>query len=112
MNIATMTREQRSILLYAETCIVDGSGLLEGIRMNEADHQALTKLKDEGFLDYGRVPGSLLGELKGKTHWINFYESGWQAAHQLRRSRSLKPSASRQQVDAVLQEREGAKHNG
>lgn len=103
----TITREQRSILMYAETCAVEHGGLLEGIRMNADDHVALTQLAVEGILNYGRIPGKLLGTFKVRqaTHWCDLTEAGWALAHQLRRARAAKPDAARQKVDAVLAER-------
>jgi hypothetical protein len=105
----TVTRDQRSALLYVESCAVEYGGLLEGIRMNEADHKALTELSDAGFLTYGRIPGKMLGTFqRGVTHWCDLTETGWALAQQLRRARAAKPNASRQKVDAYFAERAAA----
>lgn len=102
----TMTKDERSMLVYAETCVVDYSGLLEGQRMNRADMEALKKFKAAGLLDYGRIPAALLDRSYGKTHWVTFNESAWTLAHQLRRVRAQQISTTRKAVDAALAERQ------
>ena len=106
----TMTRDQRSILLYAESCAVEHGGLLEGIRMNKDDHAALDDLAQAGMLTWGRTPGKLLGTFqRNVTHWCDLTEAGWALAFQLRRERAAKPNASRQKVDAYFAERDAAR---
>jgi|GEM_PF-4420500 len=106
ITLDTITREQRSILMYAETCAVDYGGLLEGIRMNTADHDALKELVAAGMLTYGRIPGKLLGTFaRSVSYWCDLTEAGWALAFQLRRARAAKPEQCRQVVDAVMAER-------
>lgn len=85
-NVADLSKTQRSILLYAESCLVDHGGLLEGVRMNNADHAELAAFKADGLLDFGRIPGKLLGN--GKTHWVVFTEQAWALAAGCRKLRS------------------------
>jgi hypothetical protein len=102
IDIATLTRDEKSLLLYVETCCVDYGGLLEGIRMNESDHKALDRFKAEGVLDFGRIPSELLGQFSRKvTKWCDLTDTGWALAHQLRRARAASPSWARQQVDEI-----------
>jgi len=102
----TITRDQRNILMYAETCAVDYGGLLEGIRMNAADLVALDQLEAAGILKHGRIPGKLLGTFaRSVSYWCDLTEAGWTLAYQLRRERAMKPNSARQTVDAVLAER-------
>lgn len=114
IDINTLTRDEKSVLLYAETCLVDGGGLLAGVRLNEADHAALEKFKAAGALDYGRIPFHTIEKLihpgygVNLTHWVTFHEPAWQAAHALRRSRSQGNSSNRNKVDAALAERVAA----
>lgn len=109
INIETMTKVERSILLYAETCCVDYGGLLEGQRMNADDMAALKKFEEAGILEYGRIPFKLLGPLgsygRKPTHWITFTDAAWEVAHALRRRCSHKASVSRQKVDEALADR-------
>jgi hypothetical protein len=109
---ATMTREQRSILLYAECCVVDYGGLLEGVRMNIQDIRALRQFQEAGLLSFGRIPSSVIDELRqlfpGRrpTHWVKFTDAAWSLAHAVRRWRAeTSASRSRQIVDEALAER-------
>ena len=45
-----LTRSERSILLYAETTLVDYGGLMEAQRMNANDYRCLTRLEEAGVL--------------------------------------------------------------
>lgn len=94
MNITpeSMTRVERSVLLYAETTMVDYGGLMEGPRLNGDDHTALNRLQEAGMLTWGRVPGRLLGQFTSRhiTHWVELTEAGWALAHQLRRQTCLR----------------------
>lgn len=85
------SKDDKSMLLYAETCVVDHGGLLEGQRMNGADLKALLKFEHDGLARSGRIPAALLGEYKGTrkpTHWIKLTPFGWAVAHELRRWRA------------------------
>lgn len=46
-----LTKAERSLLLYAESCAVDRRGVLDNARMNSADLQILAKF-DGVLLDY------------------------------------------------------------
>ncbi|WP_186019898.1 hypothetical protein [Burkholderia gladioli] len=114
INIDALTRTEKSILLYAETCLVDYGGLLEGRRMNQDDMDALKALAYAGSISFGRVPGSLLSEIRDRTgrhvtHWITFNDVAWNLAHAIRRERASKGSASRKAVDEYLGERTEAR---
>ena len=105
LDINTLTRDERGILLYAETCLVDGSGLLTGERMNKADLDALAKFKAAGILDFGRIPARLLSSMKPLTHWVTFTDAAWELAHALRRQRAAAITPNRFKVVAALAER-------
>ncbi len=84
-----LSKDERDALIYAESCLVEYGGLLEGMRMNSEDLKALAMFKEQGLLDFGRVPGKLVGNFVGRsiTHWVEFKDGAWQLAHQLRRER-------------------------
>lgn len=115
LSITAMSRDERSILLYAESCLVDHGGLLTGERMNTADHAALAKFKEAGILNFGRIPAHLLGKLQAPgtsgraltlTHWVTFHDEAWELAHALRRQRAeAGNSSNRRKVDEALAER-------
>lgn len=107
--IQTLTKDQRSIIVYAESCLVDRGGLLEARKMNKEDFDNLHMYEREGFLSHGRIPFSVMQSLEGRdwspTHWITFKDKAWELAHALRRFRAeVATSASRQKVDAALAE--------
>lgn len=106
IDLDALTRDERNALLYAETCVVDYGGLLEGIRMNEDDHRALDEFQAEGLLTWGRIPGTLLTSFSRQvTHWVTFTDGAWTLANRLRRARAEKPNTARQKVDEYLAER-------
>lgn len=105
-----LTKTERSILLYAETCVVDYAGLLEGERMNGDDIEALKKFAAAGILKFGRIPARLLGSMISRkcTYWIEFTDAAWALAHTLRRQaaeRSKTASSNYKKVRAALDER-------
>lgn len=87
MKIKNMTRDEKSMLLYIETCCVDAGGLLEGRRMNIKDVEALDKLKKAGLLSQaGRIPFVHID--LGKTHYAELSDMGFALAHELRKERA------------------------
>ncbi len=90
MNPSEMTKAEKSMLLYLESCAVDASGLAEGIRMNAEDMEAAKRFKVLGLAELHRIPSHLLGGVKGKqyTHWVKMSDAGFALAHQLRRERA------------------------
>lgn len=88
-----MSKDERSCLLYVESCCVDKGGLLEGERMNAADHEALSKFRELGLVESGRIPFRLIAErpphLRSKpTHWARLSPEGWRLAHSFRTLRA------------------------
>lgn len=87
-----MTKDERSIMCYLESCSVDQGGMVEGIRMNSDDHEAIERLKACGFVEFGRIPAKLLGASPGGkkyTHWTRLTETGWNLAWKCRRYRAF-----------------------
>lgn len=87
-----LTKDQRSVLLYAECCAVDYGGLLDGRRMNADDHENLRQMQAIGWLTWGRIPSQLLGKHNfsqtSPTHWVKLTTKGWEMAHACRMIRS------------------------
>lgn len=86
----TFGKQDRNMLLYAESCCVDQGGLLEGARMNAADAASLKLFEKHGLARSGRVPGRLLlgNQTAGKTHWVELTDLGWDLAARFRRFRA------------------------
>lgn len=108
--IENLTKTERSVLLYAETCVVDYAGLLEGKRMNSDDIDALKKFEAAGILKFGRIPARVLGSMVSRecTHWVEFMDAAWSIAHSLRRQvaeKSKTVSTNYKKVRVALDER-------
>jgi len=106
-DLETLTKAEKSILLYAETCMVDGGGLLESRRMNGEDFVALGKYQTQSVLKFGRIPFRAIEAAKSyrrePTHWVTFTDRAWEIAHALRRQRAeTQPGNTRKMVDAAI----------
>ncbi len=93
-KLEEMTVEERSLLLYVETCAVDYGGLVHCQRINEADREILKRWDSEGFLSFSRITFKSLGILKDKHHTdlVRLSEEAWALAHEERRARSARMS--------------------
>jgi hypothetical protein len=96
-QICLYTRGEKSILLYAESCLVDNLGRLASIKMNGEDLTNLEKLKAEGLLDYGRLPcaeikrlSKFFNRLTTPTHWVSFSDETWTIVAAMRKERADK----------------------
>lgn len=90
MNTSELTKDQKSMLTYIETCVVDHGGTLEAARMNAADHEAMKDLKSLKLIDHGRMPSEFLRVHGARkcAHWAVLTDAGWEVAHKLRRERA------------------------
>lgn len=101
LQVAGMSRDERSFLLYAETCCVDGGGLLVGERMNADDHDAAKKFIALGLMAFGRIPSELIGGgPRGVTHYAELTDAGWMLAWELRKARASRRGPYAEQVFA------------
>lgn len=106
--IETMSKEEKSALLYAESCLVDFSGLLESNKTNSMDIEAFKKFSSLDLVAFGRIPSELLSSDSPRkcAHWITFNEKAWTIAHALRRRRSENVNQRRKDIDAAVSERQ------
>jgi hypothetical protein len=90
MTPEKMTKDERTCLLYLETCAVDYGGLVQGARMNKADHEACARFAELGLATIYRVPSRLFTTQSGQVnnHFVMMTEAGFALAHQLRRQRA------------------------
>ena len=88
----TLTREQRRLLLYLETCLVDGGGRVQGCKLNTEDHEQIDKWIEDGFIRFGRLPFDTIragtSTCFPKTHWVRFSEECWPLVARYRRERA------------------------
>lgn len=84
-TLDTMSKDERSLLLFFETCAVDYGGKIDVRHMNKEDMDIAKKWNKEGFVKFGRIK---FHDIIGKhTHWCEFSEEAWKLAHQERRAR-------------------------
>jgi hypothetical protein len=92
MKLEEMTREERSLLLYLESCSVDYAGLVHCQKVNEDDITILKKWDESGFVSWSRITFNSLQLLidKHRTTLVRLSEEAWALAHQERRNRSIR----------------------
>jgi hypothetical protein len=92
----TYTREEKSLVLFFETCLVDGMGRVASAHMNAEDLQIAENLAKEGLIEFGRLNFKTVSKFhkprpsfsRQYTHWVRFTDKAWQLTHQWRRERS------------------------
>jgi hypothetical protein len=92
-----MTKDERSLLLYLETRMVDYDGIIDPRMMNEPDFEIAKRWDREGFIKFGRLKMREIKFLdekfrnaKTRTHAVRFTTKAWEAAHRERRARSAR----------------------
>jgi len=83
-----MSKDERSLLLYVESCSVDYAGKLEPARMNDADMAILKEWGEAAFpfVTHGRIAAA---DIKaGKLLWCRLSPEAWELAHEERKARS------------------------
>lgn len=82
MTTEQLDRDQKSLLLYLESCAVDKSGRLENEKLNAIDMENLDIWKEAGFLEWGRI---CYEDVTGKSSfWCQLSEDAISMAHKLR----------------------------
>ncbi len=99
-NIDELSKDERSLLLFFETCVVDHGGLVDVRHMNSDDYTIADTWVKTGFVDFGRVQFSdIIQTSKSKyTHWCKLSENAWILAHQERRARAERLEKSRKWI--------------
>lgn len=97
MNLETMTRDERSLLTFLETCLVDKRGKVRTVHMNQDDMEIAKGWDKKGFIQFKRLPASEVFAEKNQrsplptfTHWVRFSDKAWALAHQERRARAVR----------------------
>lgn len=89
-----LTRDEVSVLLYFETCLVDRRGHFSTRQMNDEDFAIAKRWREEGFISYGRIPYKEIRAMKAgspltrSTHWVQFTDAAWKIAYRERRIRA------------------------
>jgi hypothetical protein len=90
VNRDGMSREEKSLLLFFETCEVDYGGLVKSECMNADDFEIADRWNDAGYVRFGRVKANDIqkGVPYPRNRWCALSESAWADAHALRRERA------------------------
>ncbi len=95
-----MTKDEISVLLYFETCLVDRRGGFSSAQMNKEDFAIAKKWRKEGFIDFGRIPAKDLrrqrvgSPFRTSTNWVVFTAEAWRLAHRARQAKAEKYSTT------------------
>ena len=89
--LETMTKEERSLLLYLESRCVDNDGDVDTRKMNKDDMVLAVRWHGHGFIEWSRfkfndIPGP------GLTHRVSLSDDAWALAHAERRARAARTS--------------------
>lgn len=88
-----MTRDECSLLLYLETCLVDKSGFVATAHMNGADFDISRRWNDAEYISFHRLKMShITGQQRSRmipsTHVVRFSDAAWKDVAKLRRERA------------------------
>lgn len=91
-TLSEMTKDERSQLLFLETCAVDHGGLVDSRHMNTSDFSLTEQWSKDGFISFGRITFSDMEKYSKHSykasHWVSFSDEAWNLAHQERKNRS------------------------
>lgn len=86
MKLNNMSRDQRNLLLYFESCSVDYTGKLQSLRMNSIDFAIAKQWDNDGFIFFGRVLSSDISN--DRNYWCLLTDGAWTLAHEERKARA------------------------
>jgi len=84
-SLETMSKDERSLLLYLECRSVDYGGRVDALHMNAEDLTIAKKWNEEGFIEFGRIVYRNI--TNAGTQFVKFSEEAWKLAHEERRAR-------------------------
>lgn len=92
-------RDQASLLLLFEACIVDHGGKVRPDAMNADDHVQASEWRHEGFIDFGRIKLGGSPDVSRPESipslWVELSDEAWAEAHRLRKERGMRILAKR-----------------
>lgn len=99
MKLDAMTKDERSLLLFFETCAVDQRGGVDGRRINDADREIAQRWNECGFVLFGRMSFKDVSRLHKinvvRTDWCELSDEAWKLAHEERRARAARMAKDR-----------------
>jgi len=98
--LETMTKDERSLLIYFESRCVDYRGWLDMRQMNKDDEEIAKRWNEEGLIVYKRgTQRDGKGEIVQMTYEVELSPEAWKLAHAERIARAKR-------MRAAIQERE------
>lgn len=99
-------RDQESLLMYLETCLVDYGGKIDPRRVNADDWKQMEEWEGDGLIRFGRLFAAEAMKPNRHipfTHWVLFNEEAWLLAPQYRRERAerLTKTVERNELENV-----------
>lgn len=84
-----MNKDERSLLTYFESCLVNQRGYCEARRMNEVDFKIVGEWNKVGFVQFRRRPAKdIVGSTTVRAYEVRLSEEAWELAHMERRRRA------------------------
>jgi hypothetical protein len=92
MNKDTLTKEEKSLLLFFETRMVDNFCKLDTRHMNVDDHKIADRWVREGEIAFGRIPYTEIVQTSSSkcTHFVILFPEALNIAEELRKERALR----------------------
>ena len=87
-TLKTMTKDEKSLLLFFESCAVDKWGKVNTRHINEEDYEIAEKWNKEKFIGFGRVASEGVNEYG--SHWCLLSDEAWKLAHEERKARGIR----------------------
>lgn len=90
MELAAMTKDEKSLLIYLETRMVDYAGTIDFVHLNDADNIILAEWKAAGFITLHRLTYKSIQTLnmKSVSSVIMLSDEAWELAWQCRKERA------------------------
>ena len=85
-TLDTLTKDERSLLLFLESRATDQGGRVKTAHMNAADMTIAEGWHREGFVGFGRIASEDLSEFG--THWCSLSDEAWALAAAERKARA------------------------
>lgn len=94
-NLESMSKDERSLLLFIESCAVETGGLVDERHMNGVDRIIVDSWVEDKSIEYGRLSFSSIEKLqsagtKKYTAWVKLSVEAWQRAHEERCNRFVR----------------------
>jgi len=85
----SLTKDEKSLLLYFEARAVDHSGTVDSTKMNDDDFKIARRWNENGFVEFGRIYS---GDLKAfrASHWCHLSPDAWKKAAKLRKEKAAR----------------------